>query len=141
MAWTTAWTMTQTYFLSVTKFLFSGDFITFFLELDLHDALSAVPTYDWRNVPERSCANDDVITQITTAIEDIYIPIEQLTFQSVAAHRSASERRILGPGRKEDCNSWDRTITIFLFVPDTFQFVLHSIRDALSTMGGREPAS
>jgi hypothetical protein len=61
-----------------------------FLELERRDGLSKVPTYNWRNVPERSCANDDVIFVITSAIEDNYIPIEQLTFQSAAAHLPAS---------------------------------------------------
>ncbi len=43
-----------------------------------------VTTHNWRDVPERSCANDDVICVITSAIEDNYIPIEQLSFQSAA---------------------------------------------------------
>jgi hypothetical protein len=38
-----------------------------FLELDRRDCLSAVPTYNCRNVPERSCANDDVIYVVTSA--------------------------------------------------------------------------
>ncbi len=61
-----------------------------FLELELRDALSAEPTYNCRNVPERSCAINDVIYVITSAINDNYITIEQLTFQSAAAHRPAS---------------------------------------------------
>jgi hypothetical protein len=65
-------------------------FYYFFLELDQRDALSVVPTYNGRNVLERACANDDVITQVTSAIEDKYIPIKQLTFQSAAAHRPTS---------------------------------------------------
>jgi hypothetical protein len=75
--------------LKVTKSFFL-EILSLFLELDRRDALSAVPTYNSRNGPERSCANDDVITQITTAIEGNYIPIKQLTFQSAAAHRPAS---------------------------------------------------
>ncbi len=47
-------------------------------------------TYNWRNVSEQSRANDDVITQIPSAIEDNYISIEQLTFQSAAARRLTS---------------------------------------------------
>ncbi len=66
--------------------IFFWRFYHFFLELDRRDALSAVPTYNWRNVPERSCANDDVITQITSAIEDNYIPIEQLQRPPTGAH-------------------------------------------------------
>ena len=73
--------------------IFFGRFYHFFLELDRRDALSAVPTYDCRNVPKRSCANEDVICVITSAIVDNYITIEQLTFQSAAAHRPASLAR------------------------------------------------
>jgi hypothetical protein len=83
----------------VTKVFFFWRIYCIFLELERRDALSAVPTYNWRNVPERSCANDDVICVITSAIEDNYIPIEQLTFQSAADNRPAS----LGQGRTEDC--------------------------------------
>ncbi len=61
-----------------------------FLELERRNGLSAVPTYNCQNVPERSCANDDVICVITSTIKDNYIPIEQLTFQSAAAHLPAS---------------------------------------------------
>jgi hypothetical protein len=61
-----------------------------FLELERRDALSAVQTYNCRDVPERSCANEDVICVITPAIKDNYISIEQLTFQSAAAHRPTS---------------------------------------------------
>jgi hypothetical protein len=61
-----------------------------FLELGRRNGLSAVLTYNCQNVLERSCANDDVIFVITSAIEGSYIPIEQLTFQSAAAHRPAS---------------------------------------------------
>ncbi len=46
--------------------------------------------YNERNVPERYCANYDVICVIKSEIEDNYMPIEQLTFQSAAAHRPAS---------------------------------------------------
>jgi hypothetical protein len=53
-------------------------------------SLSSAPTYNCGNVPERSCANDDVLCVITSAINDNYIPIEQLTFQSAAAHLPAS---------------------------------------------------
>jgi hypothetical protein len=56
-----------------------------FLEPERRDGLSTVPTYNWQNVPERSCANDDVICVITSAIGDNYMLIEQLTFQSAAA--------------------------------------------------------
>ena len=52
--------------------------------------MSVVQTYNCRNVLERSCANEDVICVITPAIKDNYISIEQLTFQSAAAHRPAS---------------------------------------------------
>jgi hypothetical protein len=45
------------------QFIFSRRLYHFFLELDRHDALSAVLTYNWRNVPERSCANDDARPQ------------------------------------------------------------------------------
>jgi hypothetical protein len=61
-----------------------------FLEFERRDTLSAVPTYNCRNVPERSCANKDVICVITSAIEDNYIPIEQLTVQSAAGHQPTS---------------------------------------------------
>jgi hypothetical protein len=61
-----------------------------FLELELRNGLSEVPAYNCRNVPEQSCANDDVICVITFAIKDNYIPREQLTFQSVDAHRPTS---------------------------------------------------
>ncbi len=44
-----------------------------FLELERPDGLSAVPNYNWRNVPELSWANNDVICVITSAIEDNYI--------------------------------------------------------------------
>jgi hypothetical protein len=64
----------------VTKLFFSGDFITF-LELGWRDALSAVLTYNWQNVFERSCADADVICMITSAIENNYIPIEQQRYQ------------------------------------------------------------
>ncbi len=60
------------------------------LILELRDGLSAVTTNYCQNVPERSCACDDVICVITSALEDNYIPIEQLTFQSAAAHRPTS---------------------------------------------------
>jgi hypothetical protein len=60
-----------------------------FLELERRDTLSAAPTYNCRNVPERSCANEDVICVITSAIDN-YIPIEQLTFESATAQRPAS---------------------------------------------------
>jgi hypothetical protein len=56
----------------------------------MRDCLCAVPTYNCWDVLERSCGNDDVICMITSAIEDNYIPIEQLTFQSAAAHRRTS---------------------------------------------------
>jgi hypothetical protein len=49
-----------------------------------------MPTYNCRNVPEQSCANDEVITQNSSAIVDNYILIEQLAFQSAAAHWPAS---------------------------------------------------
>jgi hypothetical protein len=75
-------------------------FYHFVLDLDRRDdVLSAVPTYNWRNVPERTCVNDDVITQFTSAIEDNYIPIEQLLF---------SRRLPTGP------HPWDGMITIIL---------------------------
>jgi hypothetical protein len=69
---------------------FSGEKDNNFLELERRDALSTVPTYNYRIVPERSCANNEVVYVVTFAIEDNYIPIEQLTFQSAAAHRPAS---------------------------------------------------
>jgi hypothetical protein len=47
-------------------------------------------TYNYQNVQERSYANDDVICVITSAIEDDYIQIEQLTFQSAASHLPTS---------------------------------------------------
>ncbi len=65
-----------------------------FLELERRYALSAVPTCNYRNVPERSCANEDVICVITSAIKDNYIPSEQLSFQSAAAHRPTSLGRV-----------------------------------------------
>ena len=76
--------------ITVTKSFFFWRFDQFFLELDRRDASSPVPTYNYRKVLERSCANDDVITQITSAIVDNYIPIEQLTFQLAAPHRPTS---------------------------------------------------
>ncbi len=51
------------------------------MELEQRNGLSAVPTYKGQNVPEQSCANNDVICVITSAIEDNYILIEKLTFQ------------------------------------------------------------
>jgi hypothetical protein len=42
-----------------------------------------------------------------------YIPIEQPTFQSVAAHQPLAAR-IFGPGRTEDYNSWSKLIAIIL---------------------------
>ncbi len=62
-------------------FFFSGDLINFFWNL--------TGAMLWARC-RRSCANDDVICVITSAIEDNYIPIEQLTVQSAAAHRPAS---------------------------------------------------
>ncbi len=58
-------------------------------------------------VQERSCANDAVIYVITSAIEDNYLPIEQLTFHkfSVGGRQPA---RILGPGSTEHSNSSGR---------------------------------
>jgi hypothetical protein len=73
-----------------------------FDQFDRLDALSAVPTYDWRNVPERSlaCANDDMICVITQS-KTITYQLNSLLF-------------ILGQGRIEDCNSWDGMLTIIL---------------------------
>jgi hypothetical protein len=80
----------------------------------MRDGLCAVPTYNCRNVPEQSCANNDAICVITSAIEYNYIPIEQqqpAAYFSVGSHPQA---HIFGPGQTEDCNSWDGVITIIL---------------------------
>ncbi len=74
----------------VTEEFFSGEKITFFWNLNGATVSARCQPYNCQNVPERSCANDDVICVITSTLEDNYIPIEQLTFQSVAAHRPTS---------------------------------------------------
>jgi hypothetical protein len=82
--------------------------------LERRDGFSAVPTYNWRNVPERSCANDDVICVIR---DDDHVRKRRQKHTNRTAYFSVGGRppaRILGLGWTEDCNSWDGMITIIL---------------------------
>ncbi len=107
-----------------------------FLELERRDALSAAPTYNCQNVPERWCANGDVMWVIMSAIEDNY-RLNSLLFSlqpPTGQHPWAGPQswlQLLGQG---DYHYFNLCLTYFYFV-------FHSIVDVSSVWWWGEPVA